>query len=119
MTRLKTARDLRPSEATFMTAMRHLCFGRFEFLQIRNGQLVLNPWPTAVRAVKFASVASPSESRGADPTLPPQIVEFFEYVRDVDAGEIRELEVRHGLPFSMEIEMVGARREGMEAISNA
>jgi hypothetical protein len=31
-------------------------------------------------------------------------------VRSVDAGEIRTLEVKHGLPFSMEIEMVGERR---------
>jgi hypothetical protein len=31
-------------------------------------------------------------------------------VRDVDDGEIRELEVRHGLPFSMEIELAGRRR---------
>ena len=31
------------------------------------------------------------------------------YVREVDAGEIRELEVRHGLPFSMEIELAGAK----------
>jgi hypothetical protein len=32
------------------------------------------------------------------------VVEFFEYVRAVDEGEILCLEVRHGLPFSMEIE---------------
>jgi hypothetical protein len=32
------------------------------------------------------------------------MAEFFEYVRAVDAGEIRCLELRHGLPFFMEIE---------------
>jgi hypothetical protein len=36
--------------------------------------------------------------------LKTQMAEFFEYVRAVDAGEIRCLELRHGLPFSMEIE---------------
>jgi hypothetical protein len=30
----------------------------------------------------------------------------------VDAGEIRTLEVKSGLPFSMEIEMAGGRRNG-------
>ena len=33
----------------------------------------------------------------------------LELVREVDAGEIRELDVRHGLPFSMEIELAGAK----------
>jgi hypothetical protein len=32
------------------------------------------------------------------------VIELFEYVREVDAGEIRTLEIRHGLPFSMEVE---------------
>jgi hypothetical protein len=36
------------------------------------------------------------------------VAEFFAYVRDVDAGEIRELEVRHGIPFAMEIELDGS-----------
>jgi hypothetical protein len=31
------------------------------------------------------------------------VIEFFEYVRSVQQGEIRCLEVRHGLPFHMEI----------------
>jgi hypothetical protein len=37
---------------------------------------------------------------------------LFEYVRAVDAGEIRTLEVKSGLPFSMEIEMAGGCRNG-------
>jgi hypothetical protein len=32
------------------------------------------------------------------------MADLFEYIRGVDDGEIRRLEVRHGLPFSMEIE---------------
>ena len=44
--------------------------------------------------------------------LRQQIAEFFAYVREVDAGEIRTLEIRHGLPFSMEVELAGARTEG-------
>jgi hypothetical protein len=31
------------------------------------------------------------------------VSELFEFVRAVDDGEIRSLEVRHGLPFSMEV----------------
>jgi hypothetical protein len=35
--------------------------------------------------------------------LKQQTAQLFEFVRSVDAGEIRVLEVRGGLPFAMEI----------------
>jgi hypothetical protein len=105
-----TIQDLLPSETAFVTAMQALGFGRFEYLQIRGGELVLNPWPSAVRDVKFASQPNTGKPTEPNSDLRPQVAEFFAYVRDVDAGEIRELEVRHGLPFSMEIELEGSRR---------
>ena len=106
MTQPVTTQDLLPSEAAFVAAMQQLGFGRFEYLQIRGGELVLNPWPVTVRDVKFAIAAErPASLPNANSELRPQVAEFFAYVREVDAGEIRELEVRHGLPFSMEIEL--------------
>ena len=105
MIRPRSTRDLFHSEQRFVVAMYELGFGRFESLRIQTGELVLDPWPATVRGVKFAS-EDPSTSR-----MPPdefalkrQVTELFEYVRAVDAGEIRCLEVRHGLPFSMEVE---------------
>ena len=88
-------------------------FGRFEYLRIVRGELALDPWPAFVRGVKFCS-HDPGASRTpmADFELKPQVAELFEYIRDVDAGEIRTLEVKSGLPFSMEIEMAGGRRNG-------
>lgn len=110
MTKPVTIQDLLPSEVAFVAAIQQLGFGRFEYLQIRVGELVLNPWPSAVRDVKFAT--PPNTGKPAEPNsdLRPQVAEFFAYVREVGAGEIRELEVRHGLPFSMEIELEGGRR---------
>lgn len=110
MTPPTTTQDLLPSETAFVAAMQALGFGRFEYLQIRGGELVLNPWPSAVRDVKFASPPNTGKPTEPNSDLRPQVAEFFAYVRDVDAGEIRELEVRHGLPFSMEIELEGGRR---------
>jgi len=42
----------------------------------------------------------------------PQVAELYQYVRSVDSGEIRTLEVKSGLPFSMEIDdcVEGGRR---------
>jgi hypothetical protein len=53
--------------------------------------------------VKFCDNSSRPEP-GDDFALKQQIVELIEYIRAVDTGVIRCIEVRHGLPFSMEIE---------------
>ncbi len=105
-----TIEDLLPSEVVFVSAMQQLGFGRFQYLQIRGGELILNPAPVTVRDVKFGSPVTTGKPAAFTEELRPQIAEFFAYVREVDAGEIREVEVRHGLPFSMEIELPGARK---------
>ncbi|MBM3739849.1 MAG: hypothetical protein FJW39_29145 [Acidobacteria bacterium] len=104
MNPLTSTRDLLASERRFLTAMMELGFGRFEFVRIERGELVLAPWPTSVRGVKFGS-EEPAVHRTSDEfELKRQVVEFFEYVRSVEVGEIRCLEIRHGRPFSMEVE---------------
>ncbi len=114
MTPPVTTLDLLPSEAAFIAAMQQLGFGLFEFIQIRGGELVLNPAPVTVRHVKFGTAAATGKTFGGTSDLRQQIVELFAYVRDVDAGEIRTLEIRHGLPFSMEVELAGARTTAAE-----
>ncbi|MGA3028026.1 MAG: hypothetical protein ABSF98_25015 [Bryobacteraceae bacterium] len=96
--------DLLPSESCFVAALQQLGFGRFEFLRIEHGALILDPWPTTVRDVKFCAKAS-QPAAAEEFLLKQQVVEFFEYVRSVGNGEIRILEVKNGLPFSMEIEL--------------
>ena len=66
MTPPVTTQDLLPSEATFRAAMQQLGFGRFEYLQIRGGELDLNPWPVAVRDIKFAAAASTGKPAAAN-----------------------------------------------------
>jgi hypothetical protein len=51
----RSTRDLRPSERRFLAAMQQLVHGRFESLPIRQGELVLAPWPTTIRSVKFGN----------------------------------------------------------------
>jgi hypothetical protein len=94
----------RSSERRFVTAMQELGDGRFESLRIGCGEFVLNPWPTIVRSVKFgdATPSRPNSQSGAF-ELKQQSAQLFEFVRSVDAGEIRVLEVRGALPFTMEI----------------
>lgn len=107
-----TLQDLLPSEAAFVTAMQELGFGLIEHLQIRSRELLLDPPPVTVRHVKFGTVATTGKPLDGALELRQQLVEFFAYVREVDSGEIRSLEIRHGLPFAMEIELAGKRTEG-------
>ena len=96
--------DLLPSERRFIVALNQLGFGRLEFVRIQRGELVLDPAPTVVQVLKFGAAESQPPSGSADFELKKPLAKLFEYIRGVDDGAIRCLEVRHGLPFSMEIE---------------
>jgi hypothetical protein len=95
--------DLRPSERRFVAAMQQLGYGWFESLRIQGGEIVLDPWPTTVRSVKFGNTTPNRPSRKADFGLKGQITELLAHVRRIDAGLIRLLEIRGGLPFCMEL----------------
>ena len=100
-----STRVLYPSERRFLDAMRWLGFGRFEFLKVRDGELVLEPWPKTICDVKFG-VQREAElgTTAEDFALKLEVLDFFKYLRSVKAGEIRTLEIRYGLPFTMTIE---------------
>jgi hypothetical protein len=107
MTRSATTQELLPSERRFLAAMQALGCGRFEFLQVRHGELVLDPWPTTVRYVEFCG-----DGVGADRNARPCTLEatgaaawFFDYIINFGAAEILTLEVRNGQPVSMDIEL--------------
>jgi hypothetical protein len=100
----KSTNDLRPSERRFVSAMQQLGHGRFESLQLHLGELVLEPWPTSIRSVKFGNPAANRPLGGSsDFTLKSEVAEFFGHVRSTVSGEILILEVHGGLPFRMEI----------------
>ena len=114
--------DLSPSERSLVRALQQLGFGHLESVKIRNGAVVLEPSATVVRTVKFGATETEQQSRSWDFELGKSMAELFEYIRGVDQGEIRRLEVRHGSPFSMEVEyriprgMPDVKGEHVEAV---
>ena len=102
-----SSEELLPSERRFLAAMQSLGTGRFEFLQVRHGELVLDPWPTTIRYVKFGGDRSPADRNEPDSSIEAvrPAAEFFEYITNFSAAEIRTLEVRDGQPVSMQIEL--------------
>jgi hypothetical protein len=100
----RSTADLRLSEKRILTAMRKMPFSRFENVPIKDGELILDPWPRTVRTVKFGP--EPSTRTHQTPgefELQRSVVELFAYVRAVSLGEISRLEIRHGVPVAMEI----------------
>jgi len=99
----KSTRELLLTERRFLRAMQKLGHCRFESLQVRQGELVLDG-PTTIRNVKFGNSTPNRPSLESDEfELKNQAAEFFAYVRTIEAGVIRVLEVRGGLPFAMEV----------------
>jgi len=105
--------ELHDSERRLLRAMQDLAYGRFEFLKIERGELVLDPWPLTVRDVKFGATDQGSEiAPEANFQLKEQVAELFEYIRSVEFREIRVLEIKNGLPFSMKIEQRSIQEGG-------
>jgi hypothetical protein len=50
---LASADNLLRTERLIADAMRRIRFGRFESIPILRGELVLDPWPTCIRDIKF------------------------------------------------------------------
>ncbi|MGE0769298.1 MAG: hypothetical protein AB7L90_22880 [Hyphomicrobiaceae bacterium] len=96
--------SLPPSRRGLLQQMQHLNFGRFEGLVIRDGQPVLEPPPTKVLEIKIGGENGPRpEIAAGDFLLKQQVVELFAFLDRLQNGVIDVLEVKHGLPFHMEM----------------
>ncbi|HUI76589.1 MAG TPA: hypothetical protein VLY24_01705 [Bryobacteraceae bacterium] len=103
-TRPSSNRDLSPAERRFVAALQQLGFGHLESIKVRRGGLILDPWPAMVLVLKFTAAKNAPAAHPAEFELKKPMVELLEYIRGVEHGEIRRLEIRYGLPFSMAVE---------------
>jgi hypothetical protein len=109
-----TTCDLLPWEREFLDEMRRLGHGRYESLKIHNGELIA-PWPIAIRDVKFgAQYPGCDKELSSEFRLSQQLVQFFEHIRNMDAGEIRVLVIKSGQPFAMQIVQECAEPRGAQ-----
>ena len=98
--------SLNEDERKFVAALSDLNFGRIERLSVRNGKLVLSPWPRTIQLVKLGSCEPAQRLPSSNAfDLKKQVVDFFALVRSFESAEILHLQVRHGLPFDLEVEM--------------
>ena len=85
-------------------------------LKIRRsigGEPVFDPAPRVVRKLKIGGENGPRpETTRDDFLLKQQSLEMLEAIAQLGDGEVRAIEVKHGLAFAMEIEHRSARTGG-------
>lgn len=109
MTGTVTKATLSPQRKRLVETMQGINFGRVEGLVVRDGEPVLDPPPRVLREVKLCAENGPRpESELEDFVLKAQVRDLFAHFDALGSGTIRCLEVKHGLPFRMQIEEVAA-----------
>ena len=80
-------------------------FSRIEGLLVRGGEPIFTPPPKVIQRLKMGGDNGPRpESSLPDFWLRKQMVELLETIVGLGEGEIRSIEIAHGLPLVVEIE---------------
>ena len=104
-----TRASLSPSQRRLVDLMRRINYGRIEALHIRSGAPLFDPPPRVVRKVKIGGENGPRRESSPDVPLRKDLIEMFEHLSLVGDGVVRSIEVKNGMPFSLDIEeTVGA-----------
>jgi len=105
MNELTTKSSLSEPKRRLVELMQRLNFGRIEGLQVRAGEPVFAPAPRVIRKLKIGGENGPRpEVDYHDFWLKHQTIELLEAIASVGEGQVLAIEVKHGLPFSVEIE---------------
>jgi hypothetical protein len=100
--------ELSRGQARLISLFQNLNFGRVENLVVRNGQPVFEPPPRVVQKLKIGAENGPRpESELRDFLLKQQTVEVLDVISRIQDGRVQSIEVRNGLPVSMEVEQGG------------
>ena len=97
--------SLPPARKYLVSLMQEIRFGRIEGLPFRNGEPVVDSPPRVVREIKFGGENGPHPKAGCeDFALKGQVCELFVQLEALGDGIILCLQIRHGLPFKMDVE---------------
>ena len=85
--------------------MQRLNFGHLRNLRVVDGEPELHDDFESVATYLFPGDNSPRpETDRGDFVLPAEIIEFIETLQNLYCRRIAKVEIRHGLPFKMEVE---------------
>lgn len=96
---------LSPSRRRLLELMQRIAFGRIEGLAVRGGEPSFDPPPRVVRKVKIGGENGPRpEVMSTDFPLKREVLELFEHLTELGDSTVRCLEVKGGVPFSLDVE---------------
>jgi hypothetical protein len=111
MSQLIKKSDLSELERQLVELLQDLDFGRIEELRVRDGKPVLNPAPRVVATLKMkAETLARDDVHLRDFSLKQSVVLLLLLIRQIGDGKILVIEVRHGLPVTVEVEGPVVRR---------
>jgi hypothetical protein len=97
--------DLTAPQQQLVRLLQRVNFGRIENLLIVAGEPVFRPRPRTVHAIKIGGANGPrAEAALDDFPLTDPIKEMLSRIGELRDGRVERIDVRHGLPFAMEIE---------------
>jgi hypothetical protein len=98
--------SLSPKQAKLVRLMQGLNFGRIEGLLVKAGEPIFEPPPRLVRKVKIGGENGPRpEISLSNFNLKQQTIEMLAAIAEFGDGEVLSIEVKHGLPFALELQL--------------
>jgi hypothetical protein len=105
MSQLINKSDLSEPERQLVELLQNLDFGRIEVLQVRRGRPVLDPAPRVVATLKMkAGTLARDEAHPSNFSLKQSVVLLLLLMKQIEDGVILVIEVRHGLPVTVEVD---------------
>ena len=96
--------DLTPQREALLKLICYIGYGHIQNLKIECGQPVMDPRPRYIRQVKLGR-REDTEPRDTerDFLLKASFVNLFDYLDDMNDGEIPLLEIQNGQPFRLNV----------------
>jgi hypothetical protein len=99
-----TKRTLSPVQQRFLEVLQRVRYGRIHHLEVRGGEPVLSEDLRWTRTVKVMGDNTPHPAQQSrDFELRREFTDLFQLLAVVGDGEVTNLEVRNGLPFTFEL----------------
>ena len=100
--------DLSEPEQRLIEILQGLGFGRIEDLHVCAGKPVLDPPPRVIATLKMKHEnRAPEEASLQDFSLKQSLVLLFLLMRQIGDGKLLLIQVRHGLPVTVDVERLG------------
>lgn len=101
-------------EQQLLELMQEINFGYILDLKIQAGRPVMTPRPRVIYGIKIGGEngrRSECHGEGGDFQLRHEVMELLGHFHRINHGKVHELVIKHGLPFSLNVEALGADRE--------